>query len=108
MKEELNKRILKELQKQTKWQRLQGIKIVREIIPTLLDDEKKKKVYELTDGENTERGIAKSVGVGIGTISRWWNLWYSYGILIKENNRYQKIISLKELGIDIGEDEKSD
>lgn len=34
-----------------KWQRLQGIMTLREILPELLSEEKKKAVYELTNGK---------------------------------------------------------
>lgn len=84
-----------------KWQRLQGITLLLEKIPTLLDDKKKKQVYELTDGLNSQATISEKVGVAGGTISNWWNLWCSNGILIKEEGRYTKIISLKELGVSI-------
>ncbi len=79
------------------WQKLQGLKILRELIPLLFDDEKKKMVYELTDGKNSQTDIAKKIGIAGGTISNWWNLWYSYGLLLKEKNRYKKLISLKEI-----------
>ncbi|MBN8585867.1 MAG: hypothetical protein J0M37_12305 [Ignavibacteria bacterium] len=85
-----------------KWQKLQGIAIIRELIPKLLDESKKKLVYEMTDGKNSQATISKKTGVAGGTISNWWNLWYSYGILTKgQDNRYNKIISLKELGINV-------
>lgn len=82
-----------------KWQKLQGMKILRELIPQLLNDEKKKIVYEMTDGSTPRRQIEKAAKVAGGTISNWWNIWYSYGILIKEGKKYKKIIPLKELGM---------
>lgn len=84
-----------------KWQKLQGINSLRTLIPKLLDEEKKKKVYEMTDGKNTQSIIAEKTKVAGGTISNWWNLWYSNGILEKDERKYRKIISLRELGIDI-------
>jgi len=88
-----------------KWQRLQGLKLLRDLLPELLYDEKRREVYEMTDGINSQPVIAKKVGVAGGTISNWWNIWYSYGILIKKGSRYCKIISLKELGLPIKEKE---
>ncbi len=82
-----------------KWQRIQGIRILKEIIPTILDSEEKRLAYESTDGEKGVRDIKTIVNVGQGTISRWWNEWYSLGILERIGARYKKIISLKELGM---------
>lgn len=78
-----------------KWQILQGKKILRELIPKLLDDKNKKIVYEMTDGENTIRDIEKKTNIDKSTISQWWNIWHSFGILEKEGRKYKKIISLK-------------
>lgn len=84
-----------------KWQRVQGIKIVREILPKLLDTEQKKIVYELTDGKNPREYIQKISGAAAGTISGWWNQWFSQGLLLKDGQKYKKIISLEELGISV-------
>ena len=99
-----NDKIGKLLEEILKWQRLQGIKILRETLPQLLDTKEKRIVYEMTDGKNNQSKIASEAKVATGTVSNWWNLWYSYGILIKEGKgkgRYKKIISLKDLGIPI-------
>lgn len=90
--------ILKEI---LKWQILQGKEILRELIPKLLDNNDKKRVYEMTDGIRTSIEIKKVVGVSDSTVSNWWNIWYSFGILEKEGRKYKKIISLKDIGIDI-------
>lgn len=90
--------ILKEI---LKWQILQGKEILRELIPKLLDNNDKKRVYEMTDGIRTSIEIKKVVGVSDATVSNWWNIWYSFGILEKEGRKYKKIISLKDIGIDI-------
>jgi len=98
-------KIVELLEEVLKWQRLQGMKILREILPQLLDTEEKRIVYEMTDGKNNQSKIANEAKVATGTVSNWWNIWYSYGILTKEeekrNGRYKKIISLKDLGIPI-------
>jgi len=91
-------KLLKEI---LKWQKLQGVKLLRDLIPTVLSDEKKKIVYELTDGKTPRTDIEKIANIAGGTISNWWNSWYSYGILIKEGSRYKKIIPLNDLGIEV-------
>lgn len=96
MNDEETKTILKGI---LKWQKLQGIKILRETLPSILDTDEKRIVYENTDGKKTARDIMKIVNVGLGTLSRWWNDWYSQGVLEKKGQKYVKIASLKELGI---------
>jgi hypothetical protein len=99
MNDEDTKALLRDI---LKWQRLQGIKTLREIIPSMLDSDEKRLVYENTDGQKTARDLLKIVNTGLGTISRCWNEWYSQGILEKRGQKYQKVISLKELSIPVG------
>lgn len=89
---------LEVLQEILKWQKLQGIKILHELVPILLDDDEKKKIYEMTDGTKTIKDIQKHIKVSSGKVSMLWNSWYTNGILDKDGNKYKKIISLKELG----------
>ncbi len=83
-----------------KWQRLQGIGMLRKIIPQVLDTEKKRMVYEMTDGKTPRSQIVKALGVSSGTVTRWWSSWFAYGILTRSGRRYAKIISLRDLGED--------
>jgi len=92
-------KIIELLEEILKWERLQGIGAIREIIPTLLDKDEKRLAYEHTDGEKTVRDLEKLVKKDKATISRWWNSWYSQGILVKKGNKYKNIISLSELGL---------
>ena len=98
MNDEETKGLLRDI---LKWQGFQGTKILRDIIPSILDSEEKKLVYEHTDGQKTARDLLNIANIGLGTLSRWWNDWHSQGILEKKGKKYQKIISLKELGIEI-------
>ena len=82
-----------------KWQKLHGMSIVRNLMPELVDSEKKRAVYELTDGENTQGAISIKAGVATGTVSNWWTQWHSHGLLTKAGARYQKNISLQELSL---------
>ncbi len=82
-----------------KWQKLQGINLLRTLLPELLNNDKKINVYEMTDGKNTIREIRTKTGISFGAISKWWNEWYSYGVLEKNNEKYKKLISLQELGL---------
>lgn len=95
--DETNK-ILKDI---LKWQRLQGMQILRDLLPKSLDTPDKESVYEMTDGENRIKDIQKKIKIATGTVHAWWNLWLAQGIITKEGTKYRKLISLKELGIEI-------
>jgi DNA invertase Pin-like site-specific DNA recombinase len=78
------------------WLRLQGIYLLEtSLLPSLLDSEDKKKVYQMTDGNLSVNEISKRTSVSVGSISNWWNQWYERGILLKEGKRYKKLISLR-------------
>jgi len=96
MTEQETNQILREM---LKWHKLQGMKALRELIPTLLDDRKKRAVYELSDGKSGVKEISERAGVATGTISSWWTSWHCYGIVHKVKNKYVKIASIKELGL---------
>lgn len=93
------------LNEMLKWNRLHGIQLLRKTLPELLNEEKKRLAYEMTDGKNSQPAIAKKVGIAGGTVSNWWNKWFAQGIVTKDGNKYCKIISLKEIGIEISESE---
>lgn len=86
-----------------KWQRLQGIQVALELLPKVLDTKEKKIVYEMADGKNGIKEVQSKVKIAAGTIHNWWNNWLAQGILEKNGQKYQKIVSLKELGIPFGE-----
>ena len=90
------KEILSEI---LKWERLKGIQTLRSLIPKLLDTEEKKTLYEMTDGKNTIKEIQTKIKISSGKISILWNFWYSNRLVEKEGQKFKKIISLKELGL---------
>ena len=99
MNDEETKGLLRDI---LRWQKLQGIKILRESIPSILDSEEKKLVYEMADGKNSIKEVQAKAKIATGTIHKWWNGWLAQGILEKKGQKYQKIISLKELSIPFG------
>lgn len=101
----LSDEILKEI---LHWQRLQGFKTLRELIPQLLDTQKKRNVYEATDGTTPRSEIIRTLGVGSATVTGWWKMWYAHGILIREGRRYKRIVSLKDLGIALDATDSAD
>lgn len=77
---------------------------MRNILQQNLSNDEMKRVYELSDGERGTREIAKMSGIGSNkTIAVYWGKWKSLGIVEPSPNfkgRYQKIISLAEVGIE--------
>jgi transposase len=92
------KQLLKEI---LKWQRLQAVNVALELLPKILDTKEKKVVYEMADGKNGIKEVQAKVKIATGTIHKWWNDWLAQGILEKKGQKYQKIISLKQITIEI-------
>jgi len=86
--------LLKEI---LKWQKIQGLYAFKSLIPILLDSEKKKKVYEMSNGTLNVEQISKKAKVATGTISNWWNKWLAEGILYRERGKYIRIVSIKDM-----------
>ena len=85
------------------WLRFQSLDKAKTAVANLLDTDKKKIVFEGTDGKNSSRGLASACGVDRGAILRWWTDWFTAGIVVKEGDAYRKLFSLKELGIKLPE-----
>lgn len=66
----------------------------------ILTTDKERAVYELSDGQRTSREIAREVGIGHVTVTKYWKDWAQIG-LVKESpirrGRYKKVISLSYL-----------
>jgi len=82
-----------------KWERLKGIQTLRRLIPELVDTEEKRILYEMTDGKNGIKEVQMKMKISSGKISLLWNLWYANGLVEKAGQKFKKIISLKELGL---------
>jgi hypothetical protein len=65
---------------------------LRQVLDTELKDPKKKKLYELTDGERTVRQLAPVVGMSVAAISRAWQSWDEAGLLVKRGGKYRRIL----------------
>jgi hypothetical protein len=97
--------ILKEI---LKWVKFSGLKEVKEILlSTLNNEEKKLAIYQLSDGDHGIRDIVATLGVGDKTISSLWDLWLKTGL--GENTpvygrlRFKRSFDLRELGIETTE-----
>ena len=59
-------------------------------LPGIFKDGKQIRAYELSDGVNSTRDIARLVGVDQKTISTWWRTWEeNYGVVEKVGVRGQ-------------------
>lgn len=94
------KEILDILKQILKWQKLQGMKILKDLIILALDDNSKKYVYEKT-GELNRDELCKQLEMSSATLSKWWKDWFNLGIIEQDGKGYSKIISLKEIGIEV-------
>lgn len=83
-----------------KWQKIQGTKILKDLIISALDDNYKKYAYEKT-GELNRDELCKQLVISSATLSKWWKDWFSMGIIEQEGKGYSKLISLKDLGIEV-------
>ena len=95
---------LAELREQTKWLRLLGLQALRPLLQATLKNEKHRLAYEFTDGNNTVREVAKTAGLGTGTVSVLWQEWLALGICTEvqgKSGRAQHLAPLSRLGIDV-------
>jgi hypothetical protein len=95
------------LQKETlRWIRFQSLPSLKMTLEKILNTDKKKQIYELTDGKNSSRVIETIVKVDHTTVVDYWNEWTVQGILEKEgaggrSTTFHKIISLPSIGIPV-------
>ncbi|MHA1817460.1 MAG: hypothetical protein ACTSX1_15770 [Candidatus Heimdallarchaeaceae archaeon] len=85
------------------WYRQTPQEETSKLLSIILDSQKKLLVYHHSDGEKTTRDLAKLVGVGTGSVSRWWNEWIQKGIAIPiakgVGNRAKKLFELTDYDI---------
>jgi len=76
----------------------------------ILDTDEKKTAYELSDGINSGRSIAREIGVGNKTIGNWWKKWFEAGLIEQtekyRGGQYKKLCSLTKMGIKLSEKEE--
>lgn len=98
------------LDKILSWTRFQNLPRLAEVLSQELDDDKKKLVFELSDGTRGYRDVGNDAGVPAPTVQKWWKRWYNIGILVPSETRkgrLEKISSLRELGIEIPKEIRS-
>lgn len=95
------------LREMVKWVRFSGMKQVKEVLMSTLNNEKKIIAYHHSDGKNTSTVISKLSGIAQPTISDLWKEWLSLGlgeaITASGGSRFKKSFDLKMFGIVVPE-----
>ena len=96
-------RIEQRLMSVERWLRFASMGKLREILSGELVEDRKKLVYELSDGSRGYREVGQMAEVPSPTVQGWWSRWFTMGIMEPSPNRLgrvQRICSLREIGID--------
>lgn len=74
---------------------------VIEFLISELQNEKMRKVYELSDGENPARAIGEAAGVSHVSVTNYWKQWAKSGIVeeAETKGRYKAIFDLDTYGL---------
>ena len=95
--------VLKEI---LKWVKFTGMKEVRGILTTTLNDEQKRNVYQLSDGTKGIVEIGQIVGIkGTTNIFNLWKQWTKMGlgesVPVKGGSRFKRSFDLEDFGIEV-------
>lgn len=97
------------LEEMLRWLKFTGMQEAKDVVDdelTFEDNEEKERdariVYELTDGEHSQRAIAEHISYSRPTVGNWQKKWAKQGIVDRssETGRFKHLISLGELGLD--------
>lgn len=104
MSEEESNQIKTLLEEILRWTRFQGWQSAKNILLDTLHDDTLKLIYHFSDGRSS-REIAKRVPIHFTTVVSYWKDWAKIGIVesikVRRGDRYRRIFSLKEFGIEI-------
>jgi len=97
--------LLKEI---LKWIKFAGMKQVKDTLVDALDNDQKKIIYQLSDGNKGIVEVGKSAGIsGTATVFRYWKSWTKLGlgdyVAVQGGERFKRAFDLEELGIDVPE-----
>ena len=102
MSEDNNQIVL--LREILKWIKISGIKEVKSLLETQMQDDAKKLIYQLSDGTKGIREIAKIAGdLSPSTVSNYWKQWENIGlgesVGVKRGGRFKRSFDLQDFGI---------
>jgi len=88
-----------------KWIKFAGAKEVKNVLLATLDNEQKRLIYHLSDGNRGSLEIAKAAGTSDTTVRRYWASWVRQGIVeslrVRGGERYKKSFELEDFGIEV-------
>jgi predicted regulator of amino acid metabolism with ACT domain len=90
------------LRELTNWVEVLGRNKVKVTLEKVLDNEQKRLVYDLCDGEKSVKDIEKLTGVNVRYISEWSQEWERIGIVEQgdlRKGRRKKLFNLAVFGI---------
>lgn len=86
------------------WLRLMNQQTAKSVLEDALTKDWERRLYESLDGETPTRKLVEEVPVSRVTIMKRLKDWRELGVVSQgKHGRYDKIISLETLGIDIQE-----
>lgn len=90
-------------QEMANWLRLLGMKQLMAVLESDVNDDKKKMVYQNSDGQKTTRDIGTLIGVSFKTVSEWWKKWVLLGLgeymTASGGHRFKRAFNLESLGL---------
>jgi predicted ArsR family transcriptional regulator len=74
---------------------------LRDVLVRELDTPVKRRAYQLTNGKNSRRSVAKDVGLPDSTVRSFWARWFELAIVepSQRKGRPRRVISLEQVGI---------
>jgi len=95
------------LREMLKWLKFSGMQQAKEVVDnTLTHEEEQKereyrKVYELSNGDNSQSDIAEYISCSSVTVGNWQKKWTKVGILQQNpDGKYEHLILLENLGLE--------
>ena len=89
------------------WLRFMNLPRAFKALISALDTEEKKIAYNMSNGENTSRDIAKVISLAYSTVTDWWQDWYRLGIAeavsVQRGKRAKKLFELEDFGIKVSD-----
>jgi hypothetical protein len=95
--------VLKDIRR---WVKFSGMKEVRGILVSVLDNDQKRVVYQLSDGSKGIIEIGKAVGIkSTATIFKFWKQWTKLGlgesVPVAGGQRFKRSFDLEDFGFDV-------
>jgi len=96
-------KVIELLREIAKWVRFEGIQRARQVVSEALKKDAEKLAYHYSDGRSSA-DVAKLAGVSDFAVRSYWKKWVTVGLVVpsaKFKGRYERILSLKDLGIEV-------